>query len=225
MSEKLEIKIDGKMKTKITNDWLTEFPSYKKILPQAWKKRVGPILLSIWYEMEKLHLRYKISACYFNLSNPSEFTYAVLKFKPKDFHCYKIKWERHEQGRYHKAADDLRQQAPIPLEGTVTLSQVINAYKNFRDIEYESDERYIEDPALIAAWAGKVELAKELLDWAKPYYEKNFNTPSRKPTEEWYQWMLEKISDPEKLRQTVEEQVVFHKLTKIPYEELIIDID
>ena len=69
-------------------------------------------------------------------------------------------------------------------------------------------------------------MARELLDWGRPYYDKRFGSnPDAKNPEEWYQSMLKKISDPEGLRKTVEEQVVFHKLTKVPYEDLIIDMD
>jgi hypothetical protein len=35
--------------------------------------------------------------------------------------------------------------------------------------------------------------------------------------------MLEKISNPEALRQTVKDQIQLHKLEKLPYQELIID--
>ncbi len=113
----------------------------------------------------------------------------------------------------------------IPIEGPVKLTQVINAYKNYQFVEYSTSPRVYEDPALIAAWAGQINLAKECLDWGKPFYEKNCSrAPDKRNTEEWYQWMLEKISDPEALRKTVEEQIAFHKLTKIPYEELIIDV-
>lgn len=225
MQKRIDIKIDNKMKTKITNDWLTEFPGYKKVRPQAWKKRVGPLCFNMGYDMGYLSIEYKIRGSYFNLSNPLDFTCANLSFEPKSFHCFQIRWERHEQGRYKQAAQELREQAPIPLDGPVTLSQIINAYKNNPELEYLTSKRELEDPALIAAWAGKIDLAKELLDWAKPYYEKRFNSPSSQNTEEWYQSMLIRISNPEKLRQTVEEQVVFHKLTKIPCEKLIIDIE
>lgn len=222
MIDKTKIKIDGKMKTKITSDWLSQFPSYKKARSQAWKKRVGPMVLNMGYNVQGSE--YKIEGSYFNLSNPLDFLCANLTFEPKEWHCYNVKWEKHEQGRYVQSAQEMREAAPIPLEGPVTLSQVINAYKNNPELEFVSSKRELDDPILIAAWAGKVELAKELLGWAKPYYEKRFSD-TKISTEEWYQWMLEKISDPEKLRQTVEEQIVFHKLTKIPYEELIIDID
>lgn len=220
-----DIKIDNKMKTIITNDWLKEFRSYKKIRPQAWKKRVGPLSFGLGYDMS-YSTRVKIGFSVFNLSNPLDFMCATVSVIPKS-RRYAITWKQHEEGKYKEAAEELRQLSQIPIEGPVTLTQVINAYKNHPDgYEYGMSVRYFEDPPLIAGWAGKFDFAKECLDWAYPYYEKFFSRHSdKKNADEWYQWMLAKISDPEGLRKTVEEQVIFHKLTKVPYEELIIDVE
>ena len=219
---KNDIKIDNKMKTIITNDWLKEFSFFKKTRPCLLEKRIGPLEISFGYEV-RYGVDILISISYFNLSNPLNFMCANLRTRPA--YRNRLTWVQHEQGKYKEAAQELREQCPIPIEGPVTLSQIIRAYRENPILEYLISQRELEDPALIAAWAGKIDLAKECLDWAKPYYDKRFQTATNRRTEEWYQWMLEKISDPEKLQQTVEEQLVFHKLTKIPYEELIIDIE
>jgi hypothetical protein len=219
-----DVKIDNKMKTIITKDWLKEFPSYKKFRPQAWKKRVGPLSFHMGYSIG-WGIDIKIAFSIFNLANAQDFMSATLRVEPKS-RRYSITWKQHEEGKYKEAAEELRKLSPIPIEGPVKLSQVINAYKNSPELKYMIDERYFEDPALIAAWSRKLELAKELLDWGRPYYERGFGRrPDMKNVDDWYQSMLEKISDPEGLRKTVEEQVVLHKLTKVPYEDLVIDID
>jgi len=219
---KNDVKIDNKMKTIITRDWLKEFPSYKKFRPQAWEKIVGPLSFHIGYNVD-WGTNVKIGFSIFNLANPLDFMCATLHIVPKS-RRYSITWKQHEEGKYREAAEELRQLSMVAIEGPVKLSQVIEAYQNYPDLKYTSDDRYFEDPALIAAWAGKPGLAKELLDWGLPWYAKNCNIyPDEQ--ELWYQSMLSKISDPEGLRRTVEEQVVFHKLTKLPYEELIIDMD
>ncbi len=221
---KNDVKIDNKMKTVITRDWLKEFPSYKKILPQAWTKRVGPLSFDMGYNVS-WGTDVKIEFSIFNLANPLGFMSATLPVRPKS-RLYSLTWKQHEEGKYKEAAEELRQVSVLPIEGPVKLSQVINAYQTYPGLEYQSSPRYFEDPSLIAAWAGKLELAKKLLDWGSAWYEIRFcKRPDMKKTDEWYQSMLEKISDPEGLRKTVEDQVVFHKLTKLPYEELIIDMD
>ena len=221
---KNDVKIDNKMKTIITRDWLKEFPSYKKVRPQAWKKIVGPLSFHMGYNVS-WGTDVKIGFSIFNLSNPLDFMCATLDLEPKS-RRYSITWKQHEEGKYKEAAEELRQLSIIPIEGPVRFSQVVEAYQNYPDLKYTTDERYFEDPALLAAWAGKTELAKKLLDWGSSWYEVRFCKKSdMKKTDEWYQSMLAKISDPEGLRKTVEEQIVFHKLTKLPYEELIIDMD
>ncbi len=219
-----DVKIDNKMRTIISRDWLKEFPSYKKIRPQAWKKRVGPLSFNMGYDVD-WGTNVKIGFSIFNLSNPRDFMSATIPLEPKS-RRYSITWKQHEEGKYKEAVEELQQLSIIPIEGPAKLSQVIEAYQSYPKLKYESSPRYFEDPALIAAWAGKTELAKKLLDWGSAWYEIRFCKRSDMiKTDEWYQSMLAKISDPEGLRKTVEDQVVFHKLTKLPYEELIIDMD
>lgn len=218
-----DVKIDNKMKTIITNDFLKEFPSYQKVRPQAWKKRVGPLIFHIGYDISH-GTDVKIGFSIFNLSNALDFMCATLPIRPKS-RRRSITWKQHEEGKYKEAAEELKQVSSIPIEGLVTLTQVVNAYKHYPFLETSTDERYFEDPALIAGWAGKFEYAKECLDWGWSHFEKRFGPHrGKKEMEDWYQEMLKKISDSEGLRKTVEEQIVFHKLTKVPYEELIIDV-
>jgi hypothetical protein len=215
-----DVKIDRKMRTKITNDWLMEFPSYKKFKPCAWKKRVGPLEFHAGYSVD-YGTNIKPGISYFNLSNPLEFMCANLSIEPKS-RRYSLTWLQHEKGLYKEAAAELRQLAPIPIEGSVTLSQIINAYKNYAG--HITDERHFEDPALIAAWAGKKDLAEQCLEWGLEAYQQNRKVPYQGTSfGDWYQSMSKKIANPEALQKTVEEQVIYHKLTKIPYEELVID--
>ncbi len=217
-----KIKIDNKMKTIITNDWLKEFPSYKKVRPQAWKKIVGPLSFHMGYDLS-YGIGIKIAFSIFNLSNPLDFTCATVEVVPKS-RRYDITWQQHEAGKYLEAAAELRELSVIPIEGPVHLSQVIKAYKTHYGVEYLTIPENFEDPALIAGWAGKLDLAMECLEWGKFYYDKNCSRNKElDPTDIWYKKMLQKIHDPEGLRQTVEDQIVFHKLTKLPREELIID--
>lgn len=165
----------------------------------------------------------KIGFSVFNLSNSLDFMGATFKVIPKS-RRYAITWQQHEDGKYLEAAAELRELSKIPVEGPVRLSQVIEAYKIEPFVEQLTMSRHFEDPALIAAWAGKTDLAMECLEWGKFYYNKNCAGSIRHPvTDIWYEKMLQKIHDPKGLRQTVEDQIVFHKLTKLPREELIID--
>jgi hypothetical protein len=212
-----DVKITGPMKTKISNDWLLEFPEYKKFRPCNWKKRVGPLQLNIGYEAKSKYI--EPGASVFNLANPLDFTCGNLITTPKSRRD-SITWEQHEKGLYKEAVAELKALFPIPLEGPVTLTQVFEGYKKYISYPHISSERNYQDPALVAAWAGKLDKAQEYLDWGYSSYKED--TRYKLTPEEWYKDMQERISNPEALRKTVEEQIAHHKLAKIPYQELIV---
>lgn len=218
---KNDVKIDGKMKTKIRNDLLKEFPEFKKSSSCSLDKRIGCLLLGIGYYINHgTDIRMKYSV--FNLSNPLDFMCANLSMEPQN--RWKVNWAKYEQGLYKEMTQELRDLAPIPIEGDVTLAQIINGYKNY-DLDHVIEERHFEDPALIAAWCGRLDVAKDCLDWGKKAYYDRFKGAHNFPTlDDWYAHMLTRISDPEALRQIVDEQIVHHKLQKLPYQELIVDL-
>jgi hypothetical protein len=214
-------KIDAKMKTIIKNDWLKEFPSLKKSSPNGFSRLVGPIEISVGYSYE-YGTEYRPGTSVCNLLNTTDFLYAVMSAKPKSRRC-DIRWEQHEKGLYKEAVEEIKQLAPLPIEGTITLSQVIHAYRNYKGHICAQD--IFEDPALIAAWCERPEVAKECLNWGLEAYKKRFNLPRVFDTyDEWYEHMLKRISDPKALQQLLNDQIVKFKLTKVPHEELIIDL-
>jgi hypothetical protein len=218
---KNDVKIDGKMKTKIRNDLLIEFPEYKRSSSCSLDKRIGCLLLGIGYYINHgTDIRMKYSS--FNLSNPLDFMCANLSMEPKN--RWKVNWPKYEQGLYKEMAQELRDLAPIPIEGNVTLSQIINGYKNY-NLDNVVENRHFEDPALIAAWCGRLDVAKNCLDWGKQAYYDRFKGAHNFPTiDDWYAHMLTRISNPETLHRIVDEQVTHHKLEKMPYQDIIIDI-
>jgi len=114
----------------------------------------------------------------------------------------------------------------------LTLSQLLEAYKKSRYIGlriYENDPR-LEDPILITAWAGKKKLSQEIAldntNYWKSLYIKHEDERKEiwlSEIDQWHQDMLERISDREHLNVLIEESIVKYKLSKLPYEDLIID--
>lgn len=234
-------KIDKEKQKQITEDWLKEFPFFKKFGSRQWKRRVGPIVLSMGFDVKNVTWNdkpcYEVGGSYCNLLKAPEFLYATLGFEPKTTHTCNITWQKHvEDQRYKKAAQELREQAPIPLDGPVTLSQILNAYR----LCHEQGNMYIEswfyDPPLIAAWAGREKLAEEWLVWAIEAYrvrlEKQYEARGQEVDKNilkawippWVETVKEKIASSENLKRILEEQIIKHKLQKIPYEDLIIDV-
>lgn len=226
---KVKEKIDAKKKTQITKDWLAEFPEYKKFRPCCIKKRCGPLSFNIGYEV-KYSVEYRPGSSWCNLLNAPKETYAALHTHPKS-RRRDLTWEHHERGLYKEAVQELKDLSPFPLEGPLTLSQVIKAYDIYRGSSgpYRHE---LEDPSLIAAWAGKTALAKELAEkyfqeWHERLILKEKETGQKFPVTplEELKIFLERLKSPEELQHHLEEQVKRLGLEKIPYYDLIIDID
>lgn len=215
-------KIDAKQQRKIFNDWAALFPSYKKEgTSKVLSRRVGPIVLSIWYQMSRTRQEYYIRFTEFALLRENERPSSFLEATPSS--RGDLPWIFHEQGIYKRLAQELRETAFVPIEGPVALSQVLKAYK--KNLTRRGNHiDYYEDPALIAAWAERGNLAKELVEWA---YEVAIDGATDeqylKDMVGWKKSLEERIKNPERLREIVVENVEKLKLTKIPYEDLVID--
>lgn len=225
---KNDIKIDRKMNRKIRNDWAAEFPNFRKDKHTVLNRRVGPLLISLWHRIKH---QTDIAPCisYVNLSNPhiSGSLGCTLKFEDLiNGYNSKIKyyrWQEHEAGVYKDIANEFREYATIPLEGPVKLSQIIEAHKKE---QYPTCIEVYEDPALIAAYCDKPDVAKQHIQYVMQHlrekgYERLWQHES---LEAWEADMLKRIQDPEKLRRITEEQVIFHKLEKIPHEDIVVDL-
>lgn len=215
-------KIDAKQQRKITNDWLELFPSYKRETSRSISRRIGPLLLSIWYQMGTGSCQYyiKFTECAL-LEENQKYLGFVLESVPTS--RTGLPWLFHEQGIYKRLAQELRAVAFVPMEGPVTLSQIINAYKDKVSKEWMG-EQALEDVVLIPAWAGKEELAQELLEWTYDLFMDGITKPERiDHIKKWRDVLEHRLKDPERLREIVNENVERLKLTKIPYEELVID--
>lgn len=220
-------KIDRSKQQKINQDWASYFPGFVLDRFGVLRKRVGPLLLSVGYQLARLSIDYEPATWILNLCNAEKGLYGCLSVRPKSRRS-SITWEQHEKGLYKEAVEELKELSTLPLSSPITLNQIIESYNK----EQGNRGFYLhelEDPALIAAWAGKVEWAKELALESLNYWEARIEErkketgrePLAKPRE-WYQSLLQRL-DPEKLRQKVEEEIIKHKLTNVPYEELIID--
>ena len=219
-------KIDSKKITVISN-YLVDFLSgYKKLDKKSFSRIIGCLEQSVGYWID-WGTDIKLMGCVFNLANPLDNSCANLGIEPQS-RRYSVTWKEFEEGKFLEAINEIKELATIPLEGDLTLSQIINGYKNYTGFVYE--ERHYEDPALIAAWVGRPEVAKDCLEWGlagmkEKYGDHKIHKNGNSLTiDEWYADMQTKIANPDKLRQDVEDQIVHHKLTKVPRYDIIIDM-
>ena len=228
MYSSFDIKIDAAKKKKILQDWLKEFPTFGKEKSLAISRRVGPILISIGFEV-RYQTEYRMSSSVCNLMDVEKNLYSSLSQEPKS-RRYRLAWDQHEKGLYKEAAAELRAQSLVPLEGPLTLSQLLEAYEKELQAPGFFMNR-LEDPVLTAAWAGKQELAQQLAlknasDWKDSIKNERQEIIERMfpRIDEWYEKLLFKISNRDRLHALIEEAVVKYKLEKLPYEDLIIDM-
>jgi hypothetical protein len=219
-------KIDSKKVTQISTYILEHIVGYKKSRPKQIAKIQGCLKLSIGYAVD-WGTDIKLATSVFNFSNPLDFSCANLGVEPKS-RRYSVTWKEFEDGKFLEAINEIKELAAIPLEGELTLSQIINGYKNYTG--HVVSTRHYEDPALIAAWAGRPEVAKDFLEWGLAGVEEQnpsgfiYKQDNKFTIDDWYEGMQAKIANPEKLRQDVEDQIVHHKLTKVPRYDIIIDM-
>ena len=217
------------MKNKINSDWLKEFPEYKKIGSGNMKKIYGPILMSVWYSFH-YGKEYRPTSCICNLLNAPDHLYAALSFEPRSRRS-DLTWPQHEKGLYLEAVQELKNDGPLPLEGPLTLSQVLDAYKKYRGtggfFQHE-----LEDPSLILAWAGKIQRAKQVAEenfegWHQRLLDKYKDLDNPIPINplDFLKEFLPRLESQQALQKQLEEQIIRFKLDKIPRYDLIIDVD
>lgn len=222
-------KITAAFKKKILKDWQTCLPGLTIDPPLCLTRRVGPLLIFVGFEVKSGRENYYPEFGVHNLSYPRDFLASILNEPLRTLRTNapdSLTVRAHEKGDYVEAAERMKAQALLPFEGPISLSMIIEAYQQYAiKMPALCSASTFRDPALIAAWAGKEELAREMVEWGLT----GISQWSKDSQERlgglhgWYKDMEARISDPQKLRQIVEEQVIFHKLTHIPGEELIID--
>jgi len=212
----------------ILRDWHTCIPTLTIRKPMAISRRAGPLLVSIGFDIGSGREYYKPGFCAHNLSSQLDFLAAIIREPLRNIKTQGqslLTVRAHEKGDYIEAAERMKAQSLLPLDKPISLKMIINVYKKYVDADRELTIDLLQDPALIASWAGQAKLSAELLDWGyktltkwPDVYYKEWGSP-----EIWYKAMQEKIANPEKLRRIAEEQAIFHKVDHIPMEELIID--
>ena len=221
-------KITPSFKKKILKDWQSCLTTLTIKPPGALSRRVGPLLISVGFGVARGSEYYEPGFSVHNLAQEMDFLTGILGEPLRSLRSNTPDWltvRAHDKGDYVEAAGRMKAQARLPLEGPISLSMIVAAYRRYWEQHGSDTIDVIQDPALIAAWAGQDALAKELLEWGyqdfKTWPQESHD--KRGGLEGWRKDMEERISNPEKLRQIVEEQVIFHKLTHIPEEPLLID--
>ncbi|MDG1436494.1 MAG: hypothetical protein P8P83_01745 [Rickettsiaceae bacterium] len=213
----------------ITRDWEELVPYMKRLnsKPMGLYRRLGPILITIYLVKNRSATNYKPHLCCQTLMCTNPFIgYMTLQLSSAvPGGASYISLHTHNAD-YKKAFAALESQATFQLKQEITLREVVAAYRNYileEDCNFSSE---IYDQALIPAWAGEHELAKESLEWAIEHQDKvlpwnMMRFHNLKDGNEWISDLRKKIANPELLRETVKSEVKRHKLEKIPFLNLV----
>lgn len=209
-----------KEKYKMVKDWLGLFPSLKKYRAMSIGNRVGPLLVGIHLETIRGRLLRPAYSVH-NLcgGHPA----IILTFKKE----YQFITPYTYEEEYHKAAESLVKQGfAIPLEGDLTIDEIIAVYENFfyeEKLVRTLAERM--DLPMICGWTNekdKVEYALKLVydDLVKREQMKRwFREPGS--FEKWFHEVEEKAWNYEERRAVYEQELITHRLQKLPERKLI----
>jgi hypothetical protein len=223
------------IKKQITKDWNSVFPDMG-VYKDLWlMKRIGPILIGISIEMTSGKDRYKIISHIHNLCNSFPTISYTLHQRVEGLRGGDliIPILVHEE-RYKHAAMKLECASILKFRADMWFSEIISAYNTYIRIEEKLGHvtrfhpRHFEDILLLNSWAGKnLDETKALLNNYKQIMSlwpaRSLARLGEYGLKGWYDKMETIINDRNKIIKTVEEELVNHKLQKIPYKDLFID--
>jgi hypothetical protein len=235
-------KITSQMKKEISKEWQKEFSSMSPLRTLEFGNVLGCFLVVLSMREHRIDISYT-PEIYVNIlcreipyivkSLTFDTGYIVHSYKPHD--------------KYLRNVEKLKQKCVIPVEGDVTLQLVL---KNLEEY-FTSQESYYRDVLegkfqniyvneilemimYVSGWSGVESAIKEAEDFVEEKI-KNFDSDYclQKPSIEfvenapfiessqWFKEMKEIIRQTEKLRETVDKQINFFKLNKIPFREIL----
>ncbi len=236
-----QAKITANVKKKVKVDWQQQIASLRAgPEPQRFylSRLVGPLMIGVSFDTKSFNNEYYPG---FDCQTLLEIRDHLGRTLSKDLmnsriniagdkidFIVSISVNRHEKGDYIEAAQLMKEQALLPLEGPISISMIADAYQQYAKRPGTSFQMaLIQDPALIAAWGGRNDLAQKYLDWGYETYKgwmaNRRNLEIDDNPDEWLKTMQARIADPEMLRQNVKEMIAKHKLDYLPQEDLILE--
>ena len=232
MSKSKPEKLTRAVETRITKDWASEFPSMGVYKKRWLMRRVGPLLIGICLDRDSHGDLYKPSFHVFFLGykwdddRPALTLHEPLRTR-RTRAPDAIRVRSHEE-EYLDATQRMKEQALLPLEGPVTIDEVLDAYQKYHERApmgkptLAADVILMSDVIMLLAWCGRRSEAEEALQSVLEAVreESGYRHPygSR---EEFEQAMREAIQHPETIRKQVERQITRLGVEQLPVSELL----
>jgi hypothetical protein len=209
-------------KREIVKDWLAELPDMGnlKAHPTGFRRRVGPLLISIVLEPKTSFAKYyEVSCSVHNLAEQNDFLSAALSSGMIGYTDY----TDHKQ-KYKELIQTTKTKAYIKVDGPISLDEIFQGFVKYHNkmlnICTTTGLYQVDIPVYIATWAGEIEKAKEYLEWAKNVPNLySGGMPVTNPN--WAEDLEKVIENPEELRKTTREEVKKFGLSEIPYQDIV----
>lgn len=222
------MKIDRKIATRITSDWLTVFPGMVQYKPMELLRRIGPLLMGVALQKNSANDAYYPTFHIHNIANEIDIITSTIgqRLVTKNSVQERIHANQHD-GRWAEAAQRLRNQVDWPLEGDLTLDFVIERY-NADEAIRRPFLSPLEDRISLNSWCGRVDEANAYLDagreailkWPKDVLDRMIKYQEF-DIDTWYSKMKGLANNPELVRAQVERSIEVFKVRKLPESRLI----
>jgi len=219
---KLEPKLTPANKKLITNDWSAGFPQFKVCGPLWLLRRTGPLVVGVCLDYTPGGSDYVPTFHMHCLAKPFDAITFTLGHRLKTIRSgttESIKVRFHYD-HVDEAIARLKDQVKFPMCGTWNLGDVVAAYHSYMLTPYGRYPALLyEDLFSLYTWCGKQEKALRILDEYMPTvraWEQVVIDAYGEP-DAWYAKCRKIIEDTD-VHQIVEDEVIKHKLTKIPDE-------
>ena len=220
--------MESKVANKITKDWQRELPKLGINRPMSLLRRVGPLLVGVSLEREigsrytptfHVHFLGKQSPGML-LSLPTRLRY---ESGPRSNLPQEIPSIEHE-AKYKDAAQRLVQQAPLSIEGPISISEVVEAYRQdmkTREGRAEIAQRYRDCIKLLACYS-LADQARAMLDEIHGIAKDDDEYSRFGGRESFDREMLESIEQPQKVWDQVKESLLQLKIPpRVPVEDFV----
>ncbi|MFM7315506.1 MAG: hypothetical protein ACKO5E_01035 [bacterium] len=207
----------------ITKDWKAEFPELAIQGPRHLLKRVGPLLLGI--DLARYSpTEYEPGFHVHFLGNSKDgfcLTMRTSVLPPPGFFGGGVAVSDHK-AVYKDCAKRLREEAPLRLEGPLTVAEVVAAYQKYSTSPMgEQQLAYLyQDAIKLLACYDFADKARGLLQEILERTEgRDYKFGHHGGREAYIERMRDAIAHPETIRETIEQQIVQHKVGRLPFSE------
>ena len=212
------------VKNQITRDWNDLFPSLAVYRPMHLLRRVGPVLIGVCLERDSTNEQYRPVAHVHSLCRVFPVVTLSLSSQAHDekMRLLTIRVAEHKES-YQSAAVHLREYAYVPIEGELTLADVIQGYWYYLESPTAtSKSKCFEDMALICAWHGDTDMSQRVIETAANEMQRWPEQIRRRidGVHGWATRLASATAEPARVRMTVDQQIKALGLGKVPAQEL-----